>query len=100
MYHPFADVVNNTGRQLVVSPLKRDEDGRYTMDLEDFAKKAADGVKYFILCNPHNPVGRVWTREELKAVGIRMALSPDADLITDPRWGRNQEAHPHGLRVP
>ena len=69
VYHPFADVVNNTGRQLVVSPLKRDEDGRYTMDLEDFAKKAADGVKYFILCNPHNPVGRVWTREELKAVG-------------------------------
>lgn len=69
VYHPFADVVNNTGRQLVVSPLKRDENGRYTMDLEDFAEKAADGVKYFILCNPHNPVGRVWTHEELKAVG-------------------------------
>ena len=68
VYHPFADVVNNTGRQLVVSPLKRDEDGRYTMDLEDFAKKAADGVKYFILCNPHNPVGRVWTRDELEAL--------------------------------
>ena len=53
----------------MVSPLKRDENGRYTMDLEDFAEKAADGVKYFILCNPHNPVGRVWTHEELKAVG-------------------------------
>ena len=50
VYHPFADVVNNTGRQLVVSPLKRDENGRYAMDLEDFAEKAADGVKYFILC--------------------------------------------------
>lgn len=58
VYHPFADVVNNTGRQLVVSPLKLDENGYYTMDLEDFEAKAKDGAKYFILCNPHNPVGR------------------------------------------
>lgn len=69
VYHPFADVVENTGRTLVVSPLKRDETGYYTMDLEDFEAKAKDGAKYFILCNPHNPVGRVWTSEELKAVG-------------------------------
>lgn len=69
VYHPFADVVNNTGRQLVVSPLKRDADGYYTMDLADFEEKVRSGVKYYILCNPHNPVGRVWTPEELKAVG-------------------------------
>ena len=41
VYHPFADVVNNTGRELVVSPLKRDENGYYTMDLEDFQQKAS-----------------------------------------------------------
>lgn len=68
VYHPFADVIGNTGREMVVSPLKRDETGYYTMDLEDFEAKI-DGVKFFILCNPHNPVGRAWTPEELKAVG-------------------------------
>lgn len=68
VYHPFADVIENTGRTMVVSPLKRDEAGYYTMDLEDFESKI-DGVKFFILCNPHNPVGRAWTPEELKAVG-------------------------------
>jgi len=65
VYHPFADVVNNTGRQLVVSPLKRDEDGRYTMDLEDFAKKAADGVKYFINPSYSNLEEKVPTRRLL-----------------------------------
>ena len=69
VYHPFADVVKNTGRELVVSSLKRDEDGYYTMDYEDLEAKAKSGVKCLLLCNPHNPVGRVWTPEELKRVG-------------------------------
>lgn len=69
VYHPFADIVHNTGRVLVVSELLRDEAGRYTMDFDDLEQKAGDGVKYFILCNPHNPVGRVWTGEELGRVG-------------------------------
>ena len=82
VYHPFADVVNNTGRQLVVSPLKRDETGYYTMDLEDFEAKAKDGAKYFILCNPHNPVGRCWTREELKQVGD-ICVKYGVEIISD-----------------
>lgn len=82
VYHPFADVVNNTGRQLVVSPLKRDENGYYTMDMEDFEAKAKDGVKYFILCNPHNPVGRCWTREELKQVGD-ICVKYGVEIISD-----------------
>lgn len=49
VYHPFADVVENTNRTLLVNPLKRDEKGYYTMDLEDFEEKAKQGVKYFIL---------------------------------------------------
>lgn len=83
VYHPFADVVENTGRELVVSPLKREENGYYTMDLKDFEAKL-DGVKFFILCNPHNPVGRAWTPEELKAVGdicVRHGVEILADEI-------------------
>lgn len=81
VYHPFADVVNNTGRTLVVSPLKRDESGYYTMDYEDFERKAA-GVRYFILCNPHNPVGRCWTREELKRIGD-ICVKYGVEIISD-----------------
>ena len=83
VYHPFADVVNNTGRELVVSPLKRDENGYYTMDYADFEKKA-QGAKYFILCNPHNPVGRAWTKEELRKVGeicVRLGVRIISDEI-------------------
>ncbi|MDR1194605.1 MAG: aminotransferase class I/II-fold pyridoxal phosphate-dependent enzyme, partial [Peptococcaceae bacterium] len=69
VYHPFEDIARNTGRALVVNELVRDENGFYTMNLEDFERKAASGVKYFILCNPHNPVGRVWTKAELRGVG-------------------------------
>lgn len=81
VYHPFADVVRNTGRELVVSSLKRDEEGFYTMDLEDFEAKAKD-ARYFILCNPHNPVGRVWSREELLAVG-EICLRHGVEIISD-----------------
>ena len=45
------------------------KDGRYEIDWEDFEKKLAGGVKAIIFCNPHNPVGRVWTREELLRLG-------------------------------
>ena len=81
VYHPFADVVENTGRQLVVSPLKRDENGYYTMDYEDFEQKI-QGARYFILCNPHNPVGRVWTPEELRKVG-ELCVRNGVEIISD-----------------
>jgi len=69
VYHPFSEVVNTNNRKLVNNALKY-EDGRYVIDFEDFERKIADnGVKLFILCSPHNPVGRVWTREELEKMG-------------------------------
>lgn len=69
VYYPFAESVTDNGRRLVVSQLKND-DGFYTVDFADFEKKIAENnVKMFILCNPHNPVGRVWTREELERLG-------------------------------
>ena len=69
VYHPFYSVVEDNGRRLVESPLVL-EDGRYLIDFEDFeAAVVRENVKLFILCSPHNPVGRVWTVEELKRLG-------------------------------
>ncbi len=68
VYYPMREAVVNNHRTLVESPLKRTETG-YVMDCEDFEKKIVDNdVKLFILCSPHNPVGRVWTKEELTCV--------------------------------
>ncbi len=68
VYYPFLDAVTNNNRVLVCSDLKN-TDGIYTADLEDFEKKITEHkVKLFILCSPHNPVGRVWTLPELRAM--------------------------------
>ena len=54
----------------VSSDLVQGPDGRYTMDPDDFEQKIIrNNVKLFILCSPHNPVGRVWTAEELRKIG-------------------------------
>ena len=69
VYYPFATSITNNKRKLVVSELKYDGN-RYTVDFEDFERKIVEnGVKAFILCSPHNPVGRVWKREELERLG-------------------------------
>ena len=62
VYSPFHNIVESNERSLVKSPLVKLDDGSYVMDYEDIESKIKD-VKIFILCNPHNPVGRVWTRE-------------------------------------
>lgn len=64
VYYPFFNVVKHNDRQLVFNQLK-EEDGKFVMDLEDLEQKITDKTKLIILCNPHNPGGRVWTREEL-----------------------------------
>ena len=70
VYYPFAEVIEDNGRRVVSSPLFRGEDNRYHMNFEDFEEKIVqNGVKLFLLCNPHNPVGRVWTKEELIRLG-------------------------------
>ena len=69
VYYPFYNVINNNDRKLVESLLLY-EDGKYTIDFEDFEKKIVEeDVKLFILCSPHNPICRVWTREELERIG-------------------------------
>ena len=67
VYDPFYAVIRQQKRTEVRSSLKWDGE-KYVMDFEDMEKKMADGVKMLILCSPHNPVGRVWTREELEKV--------------------------------
>jgi cystathionine beta-lyase len=69
VYYPFARVVRDNGRTVVESPLHY-QDHRYTIDFADFEEKILQHhVKLFILCSPHNPVGRVWTLQELQQLG-------------------------------
>lgn len=68
VYYPFFDAIKGNNRQLIESPLKFASS--YEMDFDDFEKKLVENdVKLFILCSPHNPVGRVWTRDELRTIG-------------------------------
>jgi len=69
VYHPFFHAIASRGRQVVENPLV-ERDGFYEIDWDDFAQKVRDPqVKMFLLCAPHNPVGRDWTREELIRMG-------------------------------
>ena len=83
-YGPFLGAAKGAGAQGVYSRLVQ-RDGRWTVDFEDFARKAEDpGVKLVFLCNPHNPTGRAWSREELLRMGeicIRRGLTVVSDEI-------------------
>lgn len=69
-YYPFSETIEDNGRRVVSSDLILGEDNRYHIDFEDFENKIKDNnIKLFFLCNPHNPVGRVWTKEELTRIG-------------------------------
>jgi cystathionine beta-lyase len=66
VYFPFFKSVENNGRSVVHNPLKRSEAGEYTFDFDDLRSKIDDKTKLLLLCSPHNPVGRVWSGEELR----------------------------------
>jgi cystathionine beta-lyase len=69
VYYPFREVIEDNGRKFINNQLIY-KDGKYSIDFADFeAKIVANKVKVFILCNPHNPVGRVWSKEELGKMG-------------------------------
>lgn len=69
VYYPFSEVIQDSGRKLVNSPLVL-QNGHYEIDFADFEQKIVDEkVKLFVLCSPHNPVGRVWRKEELQRIG-------------------------------
>lgn len=82
VYYPFSAVIRDNGRKLVNNELVL-KDGHYEMDLEDFEKKVVqEKVKLFILCSPHNPVGRVWTEEELRSIG-EICLKYNVKIVSD-----------------
>ena len=83
VYYPFSEVVKDNNRKLVINELKQDNDGRYCIDFEDFENRiVSENVKLFILCNPHNPVGRVWTKEELTKLGD-ICLKHNVIVVSD-----------------
>ena len=69
VYYPFKNMIEANNRNLVTSSL-HEKDGKYQIDFEDFENKIIENdVKLFILCSPHNPMSRVWTRDELSRLG-------------------------------
>ena len=82
VYYPFSEAIRNNGRRLVNCQLKY-ENGRYDIDFADLEQKLRDEkVKALIFCSPHNPVGRVWTREEVEKVAD-LCLKYDVILMVD-----------------
>lgn len=81
-YYPFGEMIRANGRVVSDNTL-REENGRYTMDFEDMERRIVeDNVKLFILCSPHNPVGRVWTGEELAQAG-ELCLKHGVLIVND-----------------
>lgn len=82
VYYPFSAVIKDNHRTIVNNELVLKE-GRYEIDFEDFENKIVQGkVKLFLLCSPHNPVGRVWTKEELQRMGD-ICLKHSVKILSD-----------------
>jgi cystathionine beta-lyase len=82
VYYPFAESIRVNGRRLIYNSLLY-QDGNYQIDLDDFeAKIKTQRAKLFILCSPHNPVGRVWSKDELLAMA-EICLKYDCYIISD-----------------
>ena len=82
VYYPFANMIHQNERTLIDNPLRLIE-GHYEIDFEDFAQKIIDhNVKLFILCSPHNPVGRVWQRAELEQLAA-ICLCHNVIVVAD-----------------
>ena len=83
VYYPFSEVITDNGRNIVSNTLYLGDDNRYHIDYEDFEKKITENnIKLFLLCNPHNPVGRVWTKEELTKLG-NICIKHGVTVVSD-----------------
>lgn len=81
VYTPFYNVIKQHDRKAIKNPLVY-KDNYYQIDFTDFEEKLKQGVKAFILCSPHNPVGRVWKKEELTEMA-RLCLKYDVLILAD-----------------
>lgn len=97
VYYPFFSVIRDNGRTVIESELVY-QHGHYTIDFEDFERKIVEHqVKLFLLCSPHNPVGRVWTLEELQQIG-EICLRHDVFVVSDEiHCDFAFEEHPHNI---
>ncbi|WP_166245211.1 MalY/PatB family protein [Paenibacillus turpanensis] len=94
VYYPFFDVIRMNGREIVRSPLL-EQDGRFVMDYADVEQQFRQGVKLILLCNPHNPGGRVWTKEELSRLG-ELCLKYGVTVVSDEiHCDHTYPGHPH-----
>ncbi len=82
VYGPFFSAVEMLGRKQLLNPLVRGEDDVYRMNLEHLEECLQAGGKLLLLCNPHNPVGRAWTRQELRDL-LALCERYDARIISD-----------------
>lgn len=94
VYYPFTEVIKDNKRELINSPLVL-KDGNYSIDFVDLeAKIIKHDVKLMLLCSPHNPVGRVWSAEELQKIGD-ICLAHNVIIVSDEIhsdfvWGKNK----------
>lgn len=102
VYYPFANAVLNNGRQLVNNPLVLDGD-TYRMDFQHLERSIDSRTRMMILCSPHNPVGRVWTEEELSRLA-EICLKHKIILVSDEIHGdlimRGYRHHPMATVAP
>lgn len=85
-YIGFTSSIENNGYKIIHSPLKQDEEGVWRMDYEDMdAKIKANNIHVAVFCNPHNPCGRVWEREELEQA-LEIYRKNDCIVISDEIW--------------
>lgn len=80
VYHPFAIAINHNKRKVINNPLRYTENG-YVIDFEDLDRKLSQ-AKVFLMCNPHNPSGRCFTKEELLKIG-ELCIKHDVKIISD-----------------
>lgn len=82
IYPPLFKCVTANNRKVVVNELKKDENGYYTMDLEDLESKITPKTKILALCSPHNPVGRVWNKDELEKLA-KICIKYNIIIVSD-----------------
>lgn len=84
VYYPFYSVIQQNGRNVVKNPLRINDQGVFEMDFADLEQKMRAGAKLMLLCNPHNPGGRVWSRgelEQLAALSAKYGVTVVSDEI-------------------
>lgn len=82
VYPPFYSMVKQNRRNLVLHPLKPDEEGMYRFDIKRLRTQITPKTKLLLLCSPHNPVGRVWSERELRELG-ELCLEHGIRIISD-----------------